>query len=307
MMKIPSKFQRLLINSLSQSMPVHTMVKLAKMIDPNYDLYERTGFPQNIPIPTIDAARQITQDIIQDGHLIDFVKNMIEVDRDGIMGKKTGIRFLSQIIKELDVFGYTYDERKGAFVEKIDVKKTAYWGVLQEGKTYELTFLLIDIVKNSELVRRYRQEVIADTYRHLRDIFFRDVEKRNGRVWLWEGDGGISAFYFDNKNVKAVLSGVEIMLELFFFNLLKSPLKDQLKVRIAVHTGPCQFSSAIDKVESDTLHALQLMSDEYTLPDTMTISPSVYSDMGSKLELFFKPFSLKNGKHLYRYQLEWEE
>ena len=307
MMKIPSKFQRLIVNALSQSVSVQTMVRLAKMCDPYYDLYERTGFPSTIPIPTIDAANQITQDIIREGHLIDFVEHMIDVDTNGLMGKETNFRFLSRIIKELDDFGYTYDEQENAFVEKIDVKKTAYWGVLQEGKTYELTFLMFDIVKNSELVRRYEQEVITQTYRNLRDIFFRNVEKRNGRVWTWEGDGGIAAFYFDNKNVKAVLSGVEIMLDLFFYNILKNPLHDQVKVRIAVHTGPCLFSSHMEKIESDTLRTLETVSDEFTLPDTMTISPSVYSDMGSKLELFFKPFPLKNGKHLYRYQFEWEE
>jgi hypothetical protein len=49
------------------------------------------------------------------------------------------------------------------------------------------------------------------------------------------------------------------------------------------------------------------MNNEYTTPDTMTISPNVYSDMGSKLELFFKPFSSKNGKYLYQYMIEWEE
>ncbi|MBN2351851.1 MAG: hypothetical protein JXD23_04710 [Spirochaetales bacterium] len=283
------------------------MVKLARMSDPNYDLYARTGFPLNIPIPTINAARQITQDIIREGNLIDFVTHMIDVDTNGLMGKRTNFRFLSRIIKELDDFGYTYDERESTFVEKIDVKKTAYWGVLQEGKTYELTFLMFDIVKNSELVRRYEQEVITETYRHIRDIFFRNVEKRNGRVWSWEGDGGIAAFYFEDKNVKAVLSGVEIMLELFFYNMVKNPLHDRVQIRIAVHTGPCLFSSHMEKIESDTLRTLEMVSDEFTLPDTMTISPSVYSDMGSKLELFFKPFPLKNGKYLYRYQLEWEE
>jgi hypothetical protein len=126
-------------------------------------------------------------------------------------------------------------------------------------------------------------------------------------VWIWEGDGGLAAFHFEDKNVKAVLCGVDLLQELFFYNLLKSPFKEGIKVRIAVHTGPCQLSATIEKTKSDTINTVKLLSEEFTLPESMTISPSVYSDMGSKLECFFKPVTLKTGKYLYRYQIEWEE
>ncbi len=288
-------------------MPIQTMVRIMKMLNNSYDLYERTGFPPTIPIPSIDAARQITRDIIADGLLVDFVKALVEVNTDGIMGKKISIRFLSQIIKELETLGYVYDEADRDFKEKSDGRKTAHWGVLLEGKTYDLTFVMIDIVRNTELVRKYDQAVIAEIYGTVRDMFVKVIEKRNGRVWVWEGDGGLAAFYFNDKNVQAVLCGVDLLLELFFYNLLSSPLKEGLKVRIAVHTGPCQLAAHIEKTESDTLHTLKLLSDEFTIPDSMTISPSVYSDMGSKLELFFKPVTLKTGKYLYRYQMEWED
>jgi class 3 adenylate cyclase len=307
MMKIPSRLQRLITNALSQSISVHTMMRLAKMVDPDYDLYEHTGFPQNIPIPTIDAARQITLDIIQEGLLIDFVENLIEIHEKGMMGKKINIRFLSQIIKELEALGFTYNVEEGTFIEKSDGKKTLNWGVLLEGKIYELTFISIDIVQSTELVRKYDRTTIAEVYGDLRDIFTRHVEKRNGRIWVWEGDGGLAGFYFEDKNVKAVLSGIDIILELFFYNLFKTPLKEALKVRLAVHTGPCQYTSDIGKLESDTLNVLKLLSSEFAIPDSLTISPSVYSDMGSKLELFFKPVTLKTGKFIYRYRLEWED
>jgi class 3 adenylate cyclase len=307
MPRIPSKFQRLIVNSLSQSMPIHTMVRIMKLLNGTYDLYERTGFPPTIPIPSIDAAKQITRDIIQDGRLVDFVKILVEVNTIGMMGKKISIRFLSQIIKELETLGYVFDEATGNFKEKSNGRTTAHWGVLLEGKTYDLTFLMMDIVQNTELVRKYDQAFIADIYGTVRDMFVRIIEKRNGRVWIWEGDGGLAAFYFDDKNIKAVLCGIELLLELFFYNLMKSPLKEGLKVRLSVHTGPCQLATNIEKSESDTINTLKLLSDEFTLPDSMTISPSVYSDMGSKLELFFKPVTLKTGKYLYRYRMEWED
>ncbi|HEQ70948.1 MAG TPA: hypothetical protein ENN69_00525 [Spirochaetia bacterium] len=306
-MKIRTKLQRLVANALSQSLSVHTMVRVVKMVDPDYDLYERTGFPPNIPIPTIDAARQMTQDIIQEGLLIDFVENLIEIHEKGLMGKNVNIRFLSDIIKELENIGYSYNIEERTFIEKSDGNKTVNWGILIEGKSYELTFLSIDIVGNTELVRKYGSRLISDVYADLRELFAHHVEKRNGRIWKWEGDGGLASFYFEDKNIKGVLSGIEILHDLFFYNLLKCPLSEPLKVRLAAHTGPCQFLENTVGIASDTLNVLKFLSDDFTIADSLTISPSVYSDLGSKLELFFKPVTLASGKYIYRYRLEWEE
>ncbi|MBN1525042.1 MAG: hypothetical protein JW904_11195 [Spirochaetales bacterium] len=306
-MKIPSRLQRIIIDALSQSLPVHTMVRIAKNVDPDYDLYERTGFPANIPIPNINAARQITTDIIAQGLLIDFIEVLIDVHENGLMGKTTSIRFLQQIIKEISALGFTYNADEGSFIEKSDGKKTQNWGILLEGKMYDLTFMSIDIVDNTQLVRKYNREVIQEVYSNLRDIFTRQVEKRNGRIWCWEGDGGLAAFNFDDKNVKAVLSGIDILLDVFLYNLFKCPLKQPVSIRIAVHNGSCQFQFNATDIQSETLRTLDKIMSNHATPDSLIISPGVYSDLGSKLELFFKPVTLRNGKYNYQYRLEWEE
>jgi hypothetical protein len=38
------------------------------------------------------------------------------------------------------------------------------------------------------------------------------VYRRNGRVWRWEGDGGVLAFLFGDKNVQAALAGIAELL-----------------------------------------------------------------------------------------------
>jgi len=295
------------MDALAHSLPVHTMVRIAKNVDPDYDLYERTGFPINMPIPNINAARQITVDIIAQGLLIDFLEALIDVHENGIMGRSFHIRLLPQIIKEVEALGYSYNQDEGTFFEKSDGQKTMNWGILLPGKMYDLTFMSIDIVNNSQLVRKYKKELIADVYADLKELFSHEVEKRNGRIWDWEGDGGLAAFNFDDKNVKAVLSGIDILLALFLFNLFKCPLKEPVQIRIAVHTGPVQYSINIREMKSETLRSLSELVTEYGTPDHLTISPSVYSDLGSKLELFFKPVTLKQGNYIYQYHLEWEE
>ena len=133
------------------------------------------------------------------------------------------------------------------------------------------------------------------------------VEKRNGRIWGWEGDGGLAAFYFKEKNINAVLSAIEILLELLFYNMFKCPFNETLKVRIALHTGQCQFFQDLKRIQNDTLRILEVLEVEHTLPNTITLSPSVYHDLGRKLEKYFVPIEVRRGHFIYRYQLKWEQ
>lgn len=101
-------------------------------------------------------------------------------------------------------------------------------------------------------------------------------EKRNGRIWNWEGDGGLAAFYFSQKNNSAVLSAMEIIHELFIYNMVGCRMDERLKVRIAVHSGPCQYRHNFEDISSDTIKKIVEIEFKYTKPDSVTFSSSVY-------------------------------
>ncbi len=306
-MKITNKLQNLIIDALSHSMPVPTMVKVVKRLLSGYDLHKRTGFPPSIPIPTIDAARQITKDLIADSLLVKFVEHLIDIYQNGLMGRKINVHFLPQIMDEIATMGYVYNDEYGIFLERDIGKKTKGWGILQEEKTYEFSLLRIDIVKNSELVRKYPHKVISAAYNDFKNLVKKQVEVRNGRIWDWQGDGGIAAFYFNDKNINSVLCGMEIILELYIYNLFYCKLHENIHIRMAIHTGPCQFLNNMDHIQSDTLKRLEEIETKYTKPDHLTLSPGVYSDLGGKLETFFKQNEISRGNYTYSYGLEWEK
>lgn len=305
-MRVSVRLQTYLTRALAQSMEVRVMEKLAARVIPGYDLYERSGFPPNIPIPQIDAAQQITLDVVKEGYLRRFTELLIEVDRDGLMGRGLSIRLLPQIIKELENLGFVFKEEYGLFMEADTSRKTKGWGVLREGATYDLSFLAVDIVGNTQMVRKYSKPRVLKAYADVRQLFSAVVDKREGRVWNWEGDGGVAAFYLGNKNAEAALAGMELLLELFVYNLFSPPLPEPLRVRAAVHAGPCQFFGRYDNVRSDTLRRLEAIESQHTAPDTLVISSRVYSDLGNKLEQFFHPVRISRHQSVYRYRLAWE-
>lgn len=295
-----------MIKALYESMSTREMVKLTRRIFPSYNIHERTGYPENMPVPPMHAAQQITEDVIKEEIFIQFVTLLIDVYQNGFMGKKIQIKALPQILSELVSQGLYYNPDLGTFVENKGEKVSKGWRILEEGKSYEFSLLSIDIVNNTELVRRYSMDIISRTYSDIRELAKKNMEKRNGRIWGWEGDGGLGAFYFQNKNVMAVLSGIDILLDLLFYNILRCRLDESLSIRMAVHTGPCQFHHDMGNIKHETIQKLEELVSEYTEPDSLTISPSVYQDLGRKLEKFFKPIPKNKASNLYQFTLKWE-
>lgn len=306
-MKVNSRIASLFVSALSQSMPVELMQKVVRMVIPNYDVYERSGFPAAIPMPRADAARHILKDIAREGFLVKFVEVLIEVSTQGYMSREVRIPLLPRIIAEMEDQGYRYSAAKGIFVEAGERERTMGWGTLREGHTYEFALLCIDVVGNSEIVRRYPRSQVAKAFASVRGMITREVEKRDGRIWEWEGDGGLAAFYFLDKTIQATLCGMEIVNELFVYNLLGRTLPEPVRVRLAVHAGPCRFLMSAKESAGETIRRAELLESRYTHPGCLTVSPGVFTDLGSKLAPLFTAVPGPDNSPIYSYALEWEK
>jgi class 3 adenylate cyclase len=306
-MKMHSRLTTLFIRALSESMSVEQMQRAARMVVTGYDIQERSGFPPNVPIPRGDAARHMLKDFVDQGAFLKLVEALIELTTNGDMGRVVKMPLLKHIIAELVDQGYHYSPQKGVFVEGGSRERTMGWGTLSEGGTYEFALLRIDIAQNTELVRRYPRGLINAAYATVRDMVTRLVEKRDGRVWSWEGDGGLAAFYFSDKTIQATLCGMEIIHELFLYNLVGRTLPEPVRVRLAVHAGPCRFLRSSKESAGDTIRRVEQLESSYTRPGCLTVSPGVHTDLGSKLSPLFAPVPGPDNSSVYRYGLGWEQ
>jgi class 3 adenylate cyclase len=302
-----ASLENLVVRTLSHSLSVDLMIRIARKIIPDYDIHERSGFPPNIPVPRVDAARQIFTDMLQAGSFLKLVEALIDVHYNGEMGRPIRIQFLDRIVAEVEAQGYRYSTTEKVFLEAARREKTMGWGTLRDGNTYEFALLRADIVGNAKIVRSYASDVVRGAFDRVRELIRRNVEKRNGRVWNWEGDGGLAAFYFMDKNIMATLCAMEVIHELFFFNLLQSKLPEALDVRLAVHAGPCKLLSGGKDTSSETIRRVELLESKFTKPGSLTVSPGVYTDLGGKLSQYFMPVSGPENSSLYRYSLRWEK
>ena len=306
-MRVPARLSTLFVSALSQSMSVDLMEKVVRTVIPDYDIHERSGLPSYIPMTRADAARHILKDIMREGYFLKLIEALIEVTSHGNMGRDVRIPFLSRIVSEVEDLGYSYSREKGVFIEAGAGARTMGWGTLREGRSYEFALLCVDIAGSSELVRRYPKELVATVYGTLRDLVARIVEKRDGRIWSWEGDGGLAAFYFMDKTIQATLCGMEIVHELLLQNLLSAALPEPLRVRLAVHAGPCRFLVNAKESGGDTIRRVEMLESVYTAPGSLTVSQGVFTDLGSKLSPLFVAAPGPDNGSVYRYSLDWEK
>ncbi len=307
-MKIPTSLVNLVIKSLSESMNVTTMQTLARIYLHNYDLYRKTGFPESIAIPGRDAARQIVTDINQEGYLIQFITTLYDMQNNGYMGKKYSISSIRDIVKGVLDLGYVYDTQNRFFVEDPRVHRTKNWGILMDGKDYLFTFLRLDIVGNTQLVKNYEKDLIKSVYSDVRQMFETGVNRFNGRIWNWEGDGGLAAFFFSNTNLAATLTGLQFINDLFIYNTMECKLDRPVELRLAVHTGRCEYRENEEALlNNDIIRKTMAIEADCTKPNSLTVSNVVYITLGKELGSIFQPVSgSRSGGHYY-YELRWEK
>ncbi|MBI9107722.1 MAG: adenylate/guanylate cyclase domain-containing protein [Spirochaetales bacterium] len=309
-MRIPSSLITHCVRALSQSMDNRTMTMLARRLLPGYDLHDRTGIQKSVAIPNQNAARQVVRDIIACQMFLEFVVLLFEFsDRgNGIAGRKLAIPYLRQILNGVYQLGYLYDRSNRIFIENPSERKTRNWGTLKNHQEYTISFLRIDIVDNSKLVRNNSSGCIEEAYNNLRDIVIASVEKRNGRIWGWDGDGGLAAFCFGNMHESAVLSAIEVLHELFIFNSIFCSIEDGIGVRMAVHSGMFEYTTDTEQLQaSDTVRKVNDLEHKHTGLNKITISEVVKVMLEPLTSNQFKDFKSSDKRIYYQYEVRVQE
>ncbi|MFP4492251.1 MAG: hypothetical protein ACLFNZ_12300, partial [Spirochaetaceae bacterium] len=308
LMRVPTGLFNLCVKALSQSMNTGVMTSLTATFIPHYNLHERTGIPYSVAVPNREAAAQVMRDIIAQELFLDFILLLVKVGDKGYMGRTFKIPYMREIINGVIDLGFLYDPENDMFTENSARRCTRNWGTLRRGVEYTIAFLRVDIVGNSELVRRYPEQKISSTYGAFREIVQAAVARRDGRIWSTDGDGIIAAFFRGHKHQHAVLTAMEILHELFLYNHTGNVLDVPLQVRAACHSGSFEYSSDEEALQNNEAVA-RLTEIEQKLCETMsiTISEVVKMMLDSLLLGRFKEFRDSSLKRYYSYSIEMEE
>jgi len=287
-------------------MSVDTMASFARLVNPQYDFYKRSGFKEGMPIPIDHAAERVVADLTQDGFFVDFVELLVRIDAEGYMGHRYNLLGMNNVVAGLLSEGYSFDKVTGLFFENQRERISPNWGRLLEGDERKMAVLRLDIAGSSALVRDNPRPKIEKAYDDLRQIVSRAVVSRLGRLWSWEGDGALAVFLFGPIDRMAVHAGMEIIHELFFYNRLRNPLASPVILRLGSHIGQVRYSnSEMERLKNDTVKqamALEAMAGNNAL--CVSFNLCITMDANT-LDLFSAEKTGRGGKYrLYSIGLE---
>lgn len=307
-MKVKTGLYRLTCKILYESLSMDMIVRLARIVVPGYNIHERSGIPENIPITAQTAAEQVVKDIIAEGRYLQLIELLIKIDCSGYMGREYHLLYMRDLIKTILAEGYSYDSVTGLFMENAQNQISPHWGRLVQGDEFQLALLRLDIVQNSELVRAHESSQIDAAYGELRNIVSRSVLSRMGRIWFWEGDGCLAAFVFGKKERSAVLAGMEILHNLFFYNRLSNPLSKPLQVRLAVHGGPVKYiEDPVELKKNETLREINHVESRFGRPDTLVVTSNVFLSIDRVIQDRFSPEQIMDSYKLRNYSIQLEQ
>jgi len=307
-LRIKEKLVNTTVKALSRSMDIKVMTHIARTFDPTYDLHKRMNLNPHHAIPNQDAARQIVKDMRDWNYFPAFVTKIIHTSENGFHGKRYSIPHLRDILKQMEEVGLVFNHQRLYFMENPQIKRSHNWGILREGETYSFTLVKIDFVQNSDTLRKNPDDLVKKCFRILKEEFRDIMEYHHGRLWLWEGDGGLFSFHYEGRNRSAVAAAMEVQHRLFLFNHFRNPLMKPIELRIALLSRHTEYWGKKSPIrESDAYKYIEQQESKWTPAGGITITREIFSHLEKELARRFTPCKKEDGEPLYLYRLNWED
>ena len=294
--------KNLLIETVSLAIKAKEIDEIGKMLSKGFDLNQLSGKPSNVTIPPRLSATILVEYMVEKNKTAELIKLLAELDNSTILGRTLCIDGIDYFLQQLTQNGYVYDIRKRKVLPlKEDPQELPNWGALKEGKNYLVTVLSLDIVGNSELVKKHGVKTMKKVYTQLWKFLRHHLSHFDGRIWNWAGDGGILAFTFKNQIERSVLFSFEVQRTISLFNIdLNNPIEDPIKLRIGVHHGKLIYHTDTGKIVSEVINLAAHLEKQAAEPGYISITDTVYKGLNKKFQSLFTFSDLFEGTQTYK-------
>lgn len=255
----------------------------------NYCSQKILGLDEHVTVPVRKASNALIDYCTEKKCEDELVKMIIEMDGQKMNGRTITIPETEEFLSELARSGFVYDWKKRKLK---NIKGSSFdlpnWGSLREGRQYDVTVASIDIVGNSELVKKHGLKKMEKMYFRLWKFLRRCIEEYDGRIWNWAGDGGILAFALKNHIIRGVRCCLEVQSLLPVFNIdPDNPIPDNIQVRIALDSGKIKYSEDTGRIVSDTINFAAHLEKQFTPADGISVSENIMERLTDKLKTIF--------------------
>lgn len=280
-----------LIELVSRNFKADEIDDLGRLLRKGFDSHALSGIESHITISARRCAAMLVEDCEERNAANELVKLLTELDGGLFQGRKITLEGLEQFLHHLATSGQIYDfERRNVVRLKKNIGELKNWGALRDGKTYDVTVMSLDIVGNSDLVKRFSTRKMEKVYYQLWEFLTEKLAAYDGRLWSWAGDGGICAFTFPGHAERAVRCAVELQSTIPLFNLRPSrPVDADIAIRLGLDTGPIRFFADTGKIVSEVINYAAHLEKRMSCPGCISISERVAAKLCDRIASVFEP------------------
>ena len=254
-----------------------------------YSTHNIENVVDTVSISPLNASKSLVTECEGKKKLEQLVSIVLQLDGNLLNGRIVDVKGLDNFLYRLTKSGICFDYNKRKLVS-IDREKEHLknWGVLRDGKEYYVVVASVDICGNSKLVKKHKSKVMEKVYYKLWEHLRHQLDRYEGRIWSWAGDGGILAFRDTGDITQSVCCCQEILFTLPIFNLLPSkPIKDDIVLRIGMDYGKIKYFEDTGRIVSDVINYAAHLEKKGTDPNGFSISDTIYKRIPSSNKKLF--------------------
>jgi class 3 adenylate cyclase len=257
--------------------------------DHGFSSHQLAGVDRKLSISPLNAARTLVEECERTGRLAELFAFVFELDGVPLNGGNVRLEGLENLLYGLVRSGRYYEFGKRRFVDLgTRHKRLPGWGVLRNGREYQIAIVSVDICRNSSLVKKHSSAVMERVYYRMWDFFKHRLDAYEGRMWSWAGDGGLLAFRGGSREVAAVSCCLEILFTLPVFNLQPDkPIRDDICLRIGIDSGPVKFVEDTGRIVSEVINYAVHLEKNGTSPGALSVSAEIFDRLPKSLRSVF--------------------
>lgn len=296
----PSLSQKM-VEVIGGSLNGNQVNEIGRLVRKDLDLHKALGLDSHVTIPSYTGAERILELCQESGCEDKLVQLLVELDGQTLLGKTVNLIGLEAFLETLTRSGYVYDFAKRKLRSTTeDPMAMNNWGALRSGKNYKVTVGSVDIVGNSELVRRYKARDMQKLYYRFQEFLRGRLATYNGRIWSWAGDGGIVAFTFKNHATRAIQWALETQATLPVFNTYEEyPIDEPILLRIALDSGTITFQADPGRIVSETVNYAAHLEKQATEPGSISLSEDTLRSASPRVASFFRESGDFEGRRVH--------
>ena len=195
------------------------------------------------------------------------------------------------------------EKNKNITFKPINIPKRTNWSILKNNESYELSIVMIEVILREKNTGQYSKSIIDKIYFDIRNEINKISQLFGGKLWYWNNNYGVIAFYFDDKVNCSILAAIYFYTHFFQICLEVLKLTNIPHFKIGINEGKTVFNYVnTGEITSSIINSLYHLTKKYTDKDCLNISENVYKKLNPRLKNYFIKINNNKNDILYQYQ-----